>query len=158
MNKRVPPTTISMMVVISTAFALVHFGRWLALGFFSGGLLLGMLALWLDEHVLYKYYNSESSTTISNPYLISRSLLFLIILVPLSIFVISSTGNTVGQGFVLSLVMQLWVEMMLLRDNLNGFNDRFAQQAKKPLSQKEQRGLILVFSVVSAGLIGVILL
>ncbi len=128
--------------------SVIHLGNWWAPLFLLAGFIAGWLALWLDQHVLYRYYNPAAEAT---PYLISRSLLFLLILLPLSIFVVSSTGSSIGQGFVLALLSGLWLEMMKLRSDTSKFNQRFGQKAKKPFTDKEVRFMtrgVLAFLVL----------
>jgi hypothetical protein len=129
--------------------SVIEFGNWWTLLFLLIGLVLGWLALWLDHHVLYRYYNAAGEET---PYLLSRSMLFLLVLLPLSIFVASSTHSALGQGLVISLLGGVWIEMMKLRADTFKFNKRFAQKAKKPFTDKEvrfmTRGLLMFILLI----------
>lgn len=133
----------------------IQLGNWWALMYLLVGILLGGLALWLDKHILYRYYNNTGEPT---PYLLSRSLLFLLILLPLSIFVVSSTGSFIGQGFVLALLGGLWLEMMKVRSDTLKFNQHFGQKAKKPFTDKEVYFMIRIFSVFIILIISIVLL
>lgn len=128
----------------------------LNLALFFGGIVLGLLGLYFDEKLFFKYYNSSTDSHL--PTLLSRSLLFIAILVPLSIFVVSSTGSPIGQGFVVSMIAAIWFEMLKQRKNTTQFNDRFAQQAKVPLTAIEIEWMFRGMTALLILLVGIILI
>jgi hypothetical protein len=102
------------------------------------GALVGLSGLWLDKK-----------------YQVIHSLLFIIILMPLSIFVASSTGNTIGQGLVAALMISLWIKMLRLYRQPQQFNQRF-QVTHKPLTSKEITYGVIVFGLVTVLVVVVI--
>lgn len=79
-----------------------------------------------------------------------RSPLVLITLIPLSIFVVSSTGNTIGQGLVMALLMGILIEMLWVFRDTAYFNQQFAAGAKQPLTQREIKWCVAVWAGVTA--------
>jgi len=110
---------------------------WYRYLFFLLGLLMGLALLELDKRVLHKKYNdelpgNEDNETKSNnaPFLATRSTLFLLVLIPLTFFVVSSTAGAVGKGFVLGLMLGLVKEMWMIRNNIDRFSNLFLSQLK----------------------------
>lgn len=124
--------------------------------YFGIGAVLGVVSLWLDEHYFYRFYTQVNAGV--SPQLITRSVLFLLVLVPLSIFVVSSTGNAIGQGLAISLVVTLAVELLLLRTNVPVFNARFASQSQTPFTSPEIIWACLVYALLSGVMAGIVLL
>lgn len=109
---------------------------WYRFLFFLLGLMLGLVLLILDERVLHQKYNDQlldqdgKSTSNHSAFLATRSSLFLLTLIPLAIFVTTSTSSAVGIGFVLGLVLGLVHEMWLFRNLVKEFSNRFLSQLK----------------------------
>lgn len=114
--------------------------------FIFGGL-VGMALLILDELIFYQHYNEnqlqENKITqlntlkdkdeLKTPFLATRSVLFVAVLIPLSFFIFTSTGSTLGIGLVMSLLLGIILEMWQYRDNQKLFNERFWSLVKKKL-------------------------
>jgi hypothetical protein len=111
--------------------------------------LLAALLMWVDQAIAYKYY-SEPNQAVQ---LITRSALFFVTYIPITLFVVTSSGSPLGIGLVLGIGMILSVELFMWRNNPEILNGRFYAHAKKQLSPAEFswvfRGLVL-FLVVMA--------
>jgi hypothetical protein len=80
---------------------------WQSFLVFFAGLYLGVLFLILDKKVLIKYYAENKE----NPEFITNSMLFKASLIPMAIFVLTSTGSLVGSGMILGIILSLVYEM-----------------------------------------------
>lgn len=100
---------------------------------FGVGSLLALLLLVVDEQKLANLYADQGVT---GKVVITRSALFLIALIPLGLFVTTSSGSSLGKGLVMALLLGVWFEMVLARTNLEFFNARFLSQLKTPLGQQ----------------------
>lgn len=91
------------------------------------GLVLGYMLLWGDEAIGYTWYQESvaDQSPSPTPQLITRSFLFLVALLPLSFFVITSTSNQIGWGVVLALSSGLTVELLWWRRWPEEFKARF---------------------------------
>lgn len=131
-------------IIISFAslfFVATYFGK--AVGYTDGflftfGLLLGMGLLEIDETVLFKYYVDQESVD-TKKRLVTRSLLFILLLFPLGLFLLTSTGSAIGVGMFLSILSGLSLEFFLLRKNRAGFQERFLHQLKREITDSEHQ-------------------
>lgn len=113
------------------------------------GLLIGVLLLWIDETIGHTWYQdstapqaqSEFQAPPSQPFpsqptqpqLITRSILFLLALLPLSFYVITSTASTLGWGLVMGLMSALSLELLWNRSSSEVLKTRyFAVSSKIP--------------------------
>jgi len=110
---------------------------------FGIGIVSGMLLLELDEMFLYKYYDAQ------NKKLTSRSILFLVSLPPLGLFLLTSTGSSMGVGMFLGIISILSLEMFNFRKNINGFKQKFLFQLKRDISEDEHILVTTVFISLS---------
>jgi len=101
------------------------------------GMLVGLALLLFDEKIGYLWY-AESE----NAYLITRSPLFWLVYLPLALFVVTSAGSALGNGLILGLGAQLWVEMMLSYQHPEQFATRFLTQLSRPLSISEIKKIV----------------
>ena len=124
---------------------------WWQAAMFVGGLVAGMALLTLDKNVLYRYYTEDQTV----PQLMTRSLIFLLALIPLSLFVVTSSGSLIGSGLILGLVAGLVGEMRMLRGRPDEFRAVFLSQLKRDVSPEEIRNLVIgsgIFLILIAGL------
>jgi hypothetical protein len=100
---------------------------WFAVGVVSGvGFLVG------DERVFYRWYRDPATPT--EHFLVSRSPLFLLSLIPLTIFVVTSAGSFWASGMMGSILLYLLLEMTELRRELEVFDQRFLRGIKGQVS------------------------
>jgi len=148
--------SILIILVYSGLFFLAnYFGgdgvNYLDLTLFTTGVTLGIALMYLDEAVFYQYYSGDDTESFkvgssskvligsrtAKINLITRSLLFMISLLPLGLFIVTSTGSELGIGLFLGIITILLLELVLYRKNINLFHSRFMFQLKRRLSIKE---------------------
>ncbi len=105
------------------------------------GLGLGAALLIADERFLSPWYNAASPDQSPRSRLITRSILFLICYVFVTIFVMTSTGSVVGIGVVLALGVLLSVELWQTWRSVVEFQQRFGWQLPHSFTQSEQHQL-----------------
>ena len=98
------------------------------------GFYLGFALLWGDGKFLYALYNP---TRPEPKRLITRSILFLIAYLALSVFIITSSGNILGVGMILGIGLQLALELVENRIDYDLFHTRFLFQIKRRFSPAE---------------------
>ena len=114
------------------------------------GLVLGNLIVTMDRKWLQPYYGGRD--------LMSRSLLFLIVMAPLGLFVVTSTGSLIGIGLVLGFeLMSTWQMIKVSRDS-QLFHQTYLTQLRRNLTSGEIKimvgiqgfvtGLLLLLSLV----------
>lgn len=106
---------------------------------FTIGLILGMALLEADENFLFKYYDPLEKR------LATRSFLFILSLVPLGLFILTSTGSAIGVGLFLSIISGLSLEFFALRSNKAEFKNRFLSQLNREISSEEQKVATALF-------------
>lgn len=116
----------------------------LVLGMYGGfGLLLA------DVEWLHQFYQEPSTQTpeheLFSPKYITRSALFMLTLFPLTIFILTSTGSSIGMGMLLGILLGLSLEMFSLRSNSVEFQAQFLSQVKRPFSAEEIEWIALLF-------------
>ncbi len=121
---------------------------WPSFVLFTIGLMIGVGLLWFDELYLWKWYSEPASTS----QLITRSPLFLLIYIPLALFVVTSTGSRIGIGLILAMGIILTLEMWELRQNLPAFQQRFGQYLVHSFTLQQ----IQIIGVVSLLIVGVL--
>ena len=94
---------------------------------FVFGSVAALVLLFLDDALLADKYTEQG---LAKRVVLTRSLLFLLVLVPLGIFITTSAGSSVGLGIVLTLITALVLEMSLLVKNRDLFVERFLSQLK----------------------------
>lgn len=129
--------------------------NWQMFGLLFVGLLLGLFVSFFDRQWLSKYYqvnikpatnleaNLEDSSSEANlldkqalPYA-TRTTLFLLILVPFSLFIATSTGSPLGVGLTIGLVIDIVLDMIKLARQKDEFVKTFLQQFQRPFSETE---------------------
>lgn len=116
---------------------------WYRYGLFALGVFLGLTLLILDQTRLFKFYNDDAqsavnletaykkpSTNQEAVFLATRSTLFLLVLIPLSLFVVTSTGNALGGGLMMGVLLGLIQEFWQYRQLPKAFKERFLSQLK----------------------------
>ncbi len=106
---------------------------WFALGVASG---LGFL--YADEKYFVKYYQEDKS------FLVTRSPLFLLALMPIAIMVITSFGSFWASGVVGGMMLWLVLEMLIYRSNPEVFAPRFLQGVKVKSIETSMRLMLII--------------
>ncbi|KUK79388.1 MAG: hypothetical protein XD95_0433 [Microgenomates bacterium 39_7] len=133
---------------------------WYRFIFFVLGVFLGIALLVLDEDFLHQHYQDEDQVKMSeNPlsikelddkkegkkskFLVTRSTIFLLTLVPLSLFVVTSTGSALGSGLIFGIMLNLIIEMWAIKKTPEAFKKRFLSQLTINLSQDQINWLVI---------------
>lgn len=104
------------------------------------GWYVGILLMILDKKRLYRfYYESIHQKEDRFARLITRSLLFMIAYVVLAVFLITSSGSSLGVGIVLGIGAVLAEEVWLSRKYVEFFNQYFIQSNKKWTAREIER-------------------
>lgn len=122
---------------------------WFVLGSYIGNLLL-----WIDGAVLYPRYN-ELQTYPQK--LITRSILFVLAFCGAALFILTSSGSSLGAGIVIGLGISLIGEMVVYVRQPQQFQQRFLYQLRRQPSVAELHGYIIGFAVLLLGLSGLFL-
>jgi hypothetical protein len=160
---------ILLPVLYGLPFSLVIRPFELFLQFFVG-VQVGFLIFFIDRifHVFFVDPESEFSQLIRGEWLkkryrgalrmlargrdlqkklTTRSVLFLLIYVPIALFVLTSTGSYFGMGLVLGLGLHYCYDFIQYRRDLTKFHDHFLWQVKRPFSKIEINSMIAVFII-----------
>ncbi len=121
---------------------------------FVSGTYLGNLLLWLDGAFLYPRYN-ELQTYPQK--LITRSVLFVIAFTAAALFILTSSGSSLGAGIVIGIGISLVGEMIVYLRQPQLFQQRFLFQLKRQPSTTELMGYVIAFGAVLVGLSGLFL-
>lgn len=101
--------------------------------YFVIGSIVGLFLLWFDCRFLVSYYRTPELSQA-----ISRSPIFLLTLIPLAIFINTSTGNMIGRGIIISLLAALTLEVIMAIQS-GSFQQTFLPTAQKALTAQEQQ-------------------
>lgn len=118
------------------------------------GAYLGNILLWIDGAFLYGRYN-ELQTYPQK--LITRSMLFVAAFSGATLFILTSSGSSLGAGLVIGLGISLLGEMIAYLRQPQLFQQRFLFQLRRQPSLAELRGYVLGFAVILIGLSGIFL-
>lgn len=120
----------------------------LSLFFLAFGLLLGFGFFFFKKVSFFKVSPidfAEIQATV-------HSLLFLALLVPISFFVVTSTGSLIGMGLVISLNTNLCLDLLSLSNNKEKLTSEFFSQLKRSPTNNEVNFLLLFWLVWTVGL------
>lgn len=131
---------IAYLVYVTPFFFVVS--PWMRFALFAVGVLLGYALLIFDRVRLFKFYNEDEELEQAeqnqrDPFLVTRSTLFLLALIPLGLFVITSTGSALGGGLMMGLLLGLIFEMWEYRRLPQIFKHRFLSQLKTDVSSSD---------------------
>ncbi len=133
---------VSLILVILAISLIRHLNvlsvMWVYVVWFGSGLVLGILVDILDKRVLLKKYQDPQATS-TQP--VTSSLLFYLSLIPLSLFVITSSGSALGAGLILG----LWVAVLsdfVTAPNSDFIRLNYLYQLKRPLTDVQTTWLI----------------
>ncbi|OGJ37503.1 MAG: hypothetical protein A2383_00570 [Candidatus Pacebacteria bacterium RIFOXYB1_FULL_39_46] len=110
-----------VLAYLAIFFFLIPWG-WHVL-WFSIGVLFGLGFLLGDEKFFFSWYREQ----VTDRFLVTRSPLFLLSLIPLTIFVMTSSGSFLASGMMGSIVLYLLLEMTELKHDSLAFDQRFLQ-------------------------------
>ncbi len=156
-----------LLPFVFSGIFIVHFNEHpLQFGLFLIGVWLGFAFILLDRflHALYvepdlefskkvqsalkhKQYKNlltlmSKESLVEQTHLISRSTIFIISYMAISIYVITSTTNALGKGLVLGIGLHYCLDLLIYKDNVNEFVDQFLWQVKRKFNQAELKWLV----------------
>lgn len=137
-----PRSLVLKMLVLIAYTSLFYFlvlSVW-NLVLFAVGVLVGATFLIVDERALYHYYREKGDAQ----FLVSRSPLFLLSLIPLTIFVLTSAGSYWASGVMGGMVLWLLLEMTELRSDPAAFDQRFLSTFKGEVSPQAIQIILLI--------------
>ena len=153
------PTThftikITWLIIVFSliSFKLHFFRHWVWLLFLAGGMVLGLMFILIDQKFLYRLYQPQTQLT----GLISQSLMFLGVFIPLALFITTSSSSPIGIGFVIGFLTTTAVDMTRLMSNQVEFNQAYLYQFSKQFNLN-QRGWITFTFVVITGILSLLI-
>ena len=105
------------------------------------GVVCGVAFLLVDESYAYRWYQEKSSA--KPRFLVSRSPLFLLSLIPLTIFVLTSSGSFWASGMMGGMTLFVLLEMTELRRDPAAFDKRFLPTIKGQVSPQHIQFILL---------------
>ena len=79
--------------------------------------------------------------------LMTRSVLFMLTYIALTLYVLTSTGSALGAGFMLGLGLHYCLDLWLYQRDVTLFHEHFLWQLKRQLAVQEVRSLLAAFTV-----------
>lgn len=113
------------------------------------GFYVGNLLLWADSQLFYGYYNELKTLP---KQLLTRSALFILAYVALTVFMVTSTGNLIGIGMILGIGITLSLEMWKAQHSQELFHKQFLFQVKRHFTPIEVNRVVLGFTVFVAAM------
>lgn len=133
MRKILEQFRLVWLLLLPLLFSLPYyflFPTWTEWALFSGGCLLGAVLLLIDEKIGHQWYQeiNVDSSYADVLHLITRSLVFIGVYIPLAIFIVTSSGSPLGMGLVMGLGLGIVLEMWLWGVHPELFQQRFGWQ------------------------------
>ena len=153
--KTMYPTSLTtdgiLLLILGTGYvllALIVFALTWQWVLFAGGVGIGIVVLLADKQWLHRYYQMTPPSTVSPtspievqtalvPYVATRSVLFLLTYMPLSLFVITSTKAVLGKGLVMGIGLVILYELWQYRQTATFFRQYFFRHLNHPLSSQD---------------------
>jgi hypothetical protein len=152
-------TFLQKLLLIAVFYCVPFFfviSPWHRFLLFVLGMLFGIVLLAIDENYFFQHYQEDSLSKLENmsglgsnevveenpsesssKFLVTRSTIFLLILAPLSLFVVSSTGSVLGSGLIFGILLTLIVEMWMVKSSSELFRQRYLSQLAVTLSKEQ---------------------
>ena len=142
MNQASASQRLGLKVLIILAYISVFFllisSPW-SLFWFGVGVISGMGFLLADERFLHRFYDEKPT----DRFLASRSPLFLLSLMPLTVFILTSSGSYWASGVMGGMTLFLLLEMTELRRDPAAFDLRFLPTIKGQVSPQHIQFILL---------------
>lgn len=111
---------------------------WPYLVWFGLGLMIGAIVRTLDHLLLTRWYQDKSTPDTK---LITESTLFILCLIPVSLFVVTSSGSALGAGLILGLWISVLADFMAAPSH-DVVQMRYLYQLKQTLTRTQIAWLI----------------
>jgi hypothetical protein len=119
--------------------------HWFWLAVLISGLTFGLLFTWLDERFFYQLYVRY----VQLKGLLSQSLIFLALFVPLAFFIVTSSSSPLGIGFVLGFLISTSVDLLVNLSQPGKFQQEYLYQFAREFAPDEQRLIAFAFTGVT---------
>ncbi len=138
---------LSLAVIVASLMVLRLnlVGHLVWLGVLVLGLVLGIAFVYLDKKFFYPLYVKQTQLK----GLLSQSLIFLVIFLPVAVFIVTSSSSPLGIGFVLGFMISSAVDLFVLLKDPALFQATYLYQFSRDFAADEQRLIALSFSGVS---------
>lgn len=136
--------------------------QWWTLSVVAAAYGFGVSLMWADQKFLYTFYedkddvelknsthnltegegkkrNLDEAQSLGEPVVISRQPLFFLVLMPLSVFVLTSTRSLIGIALILALNLYAIIEIWQSCQRPAVFQAKYLAHSKQPLSAQEIR-------------------
>ena len=158
-----------LLPLLFTPVFYFSFSPWWRFVLFVGGVYLGTILLLIDQLWLWRMYQDEpesqpnatvgTAETAEPPvmpprhtFIITKSIFFALLYVPLALFIITSAGSAIGVGLILGIGLQLSFELLRVKRRGHDINELWTV-GKQPLTDKEKlwltRSLVGFFVMIS---------
>lgn len=126
---------------------------WFQIPILIVGLLFGLLLVKVDRLYLHHLYRSNETDG-----LVTQSLLFLGLFVPLSFFIVTSTGSMLGGGLIVGFLAEITATFFALRSDKALLEKTFFYQLQRSLTGTEIQllSVLILFWNVSIWLLALI--
>lgn len=142
-NARPRTTSHFLKLVVLAAYAAIFYlvmPGWLGFVLFSLGVVAGAGLLAVDEKYGRAWYQEKDQPN----FLVTRSPLFVLSLIPLSIMVFTSFGSLWASGLIGGMMLFLLLEMSELRRDSAAFDKRFLPTIKGEVQPRSIQLILLV--------------
>ncbi len=144
-----PVWLLAAQLMIPLVYGLVQLGLSWIDGNFSWepaillaiGALLGVGVLVADRWYLYTLYEDQN---VAVPGLVTRSMVFMLALIPLGVFIMSSSGSRLGVGVLMGVMAGLVLELWWYHRIPELFHRTFLFQVKREYNQDEIKTMVYV--------------
>lgn len=159
-----------LLPLLYSLFFIRSFPNWWSFAFFIFGTYIGFQILFFDRllHAFYLYPETEFNQLVralwkNKDYLgvikalaqaetlqeklLTRSVLFLIVYVVMTVFVLTSTGSVVGTGLMLGMGLHYTYDFWRYSRSPEKFAKQYLWQVKKSFSDQEIRGFVIGWTV-----------
>lgn len=165
---------MAVHLLLPLAYGLLFFRsfpNWVSLLVFVIGCVIGFQILFLDRfvHAFYLFPDTEFNTLVRELWkkkeyvgvikalmqagtlqqkLLTRSIVFFIVYLLLTIFVLTSTGSVGGIGLMLGMGLHYTYDFWRYSQSTEQFRTQYLWQLKRPLSEREIRGFVVGWTVI----------
>lgn len=136
------PSSHFLKLLVLMAYTAAFFfliSGWVNFVLFALGVMVGAGLLAVDEKYGRAWYQEEGKQA----YLVTRSPLFVLSLIPLSIMVFTSFGSLWASGLIGGMMLFLLLEMSELRRDPTAFDARFLPTVKGEVQQRSIQLILL---------------
>lgn len=106
------------------------------------GIYVGELLIFIDEKWLYGYYHLKEDEDFGVIRPATRSLLFVLALIPMGLFMLTATASILGIGVLLGCLFALFTEVFNLQGQSEIINQKYFFQLKRKVTSQDRQILL----------------